>query len=104
MLAISGVLLAANDLIVIWRHQLMSFITTIPAFGSINGLLMGVVVPLAIVLWLGRVRLQKTNYHFKTMTIDWNAIANQVGDNYNTPTGRRALFSLVWQTDIESVR
>jgi len=51
-LAISCVLLAANDLIVISRHQLMRFIATIPHFGSINGLLMGVVVPLGIVLWL----------------------------------------------------
>lgn len=52
VLAISGVLFAANDLIVISRHQLMRFITTNPFFGSVNGSLMGLAVSLAVVLWL----------------------------------------------------
>jgi hypothetical protein len=50
VLAISGVLFAANDLVVISHHQLARFITANPSFGSINGSLMGVALPLAIVL------------------------------------------------------
>lgn len=51
-LGISSVLLIGNDLIVISRHELTRFITTIRGFSSINGLLMGMAVTLAIFLWL----------------------------------------------------
>jgi hypothetical protein len=51
VLGISGVLLIGTDLIVIWRHALTRFITTIRGFSSVNGLLIGMAVPFAIFLW-----------------------------------------------------
>jgi hypothetical protein len=51
VLGISGVLLIGIDLIVIWSHELTRFVTTIRGFSSVNGLLIGMAVPLAIFLW-----------------------------------------------------
>jgi hypothetical protein len=34
------------------------------------------------------------------MAIDWNAIAKQIGDNYDTPTGRRALEIIVGESNV----
>jgi hypothetical protein len=52
VLGISGILLIVNDLIVIANHQLTRSVTTIRGFSSVNGLLIGMAVPLAIFLWL----------------------------------------------------
>ena len=52
VLSISGILLILNDLIVIWRHELTRFVMTNRGFVSANGLLIGMVVPLAMFLWL----------------------------------------------------
>jgi len=51
-LAISSTLLIGSNLIVIWHHQFMRFVTTIRSFSSLNGLLIGLTVPLAVFLWL----------------------------------------------------
>jgi hypothetical protein len=55
-LGISGVLLIGTDFIVIWRHALTRFITTIRGFSSVNGLLIGMTVPLAIFLWREKIK------------------------------------------------
>jgi hypothetical protein len=52
VLGISGALLIVSDLIVIWRHELTRFVTTIRSFSMVNGLLIGIAVPLAIFVWL----------------------------------------------------
>ena len=52
VLAISSTLLIGSNLIVIWHHQFMRFVTTIRSFSSLNGLLIGLTVPLAVFLWL----------------------------------------------------
>jgi hypothetical protein len=51
VLSTSGIILILIDLIVIWRHELARFVTTIRGFSSVNGLLIGMAVPLAIFLW-----------------------------------------------------
>jgi hypothetical protein len=52
ILGISAILLIGNNLIVISHHDLTRFITTIRGFSSVNGLLIGMAVPLAVFLWL----------------------------------------------------
>jgi hypothetical protein len=52
VLGISGALLIVSDLIVIWRHELTRFVTTIRSFSMVNGLLIGIAVPLATFVWL----------------------------------------------------
>jgi len=49
---ISGVLLIVNDLVVIWRHALTRSVISVRGFSSINGLLIGLTVSLALFLWL----------------------------------------------------
>jgi hypothetical protein len=56
VLGISATLLIANDLIVISHHVLTRFATTIRGFSSVNGLLMGIAVPLAIFLWVETIK------------------------------------------------
>jgi hypothetical protein len=48
ILGISAILLVGNYLIVISHHELTRFATTIRGFSSVNGLLIGMAVPLAI--------------------------------------------------------
>jgi len=52
ILGMSGILLIGHDLIVISHHAFGRFITTISGFSVVNGLLIGMAVPLAIFLWL----------------------------------------------------
>jgi hypothetical protein len=52
ILVISCILLIGNNLIVISHHDLTCFVTTIRGYSSINGLLLGMAVPLAVFLWL----------------------------------------------------
>jgi len=52
VLGVSGTLLIVNDLIVISHHELTRFVMTVRGFSMVNGLLMGMAVPLAIFLWL----------------------------------------------------
>ncbi len=56
ILAISGILLIGNNLIVISRHELTRFAATVRGFSSVNGLLIGMAVPLAIVQWLEMIK------------------------------------------------
>ena len=56
ILGISGILFIGNNLIVILHHDFTRFVTTIRGFSSVNGLLIGMVVPLAVFLWLEAMR------------------------------------------------
>jgi hypothetical protein len=56
VLGISGILLMANDLPVIWRHELTRVVMTVRGFSSVNGLLIGMAVTLGIVLWLEKMK------------------------------------------------
>jgi hypothetical protein len=56
VLGVSGTLLIGNDLIVISHHELTRFVTTVRGFSVVNGLLIGMVVPLAIFLWLEKIK------------------------------------------------
>ena len=55
VLGISVALLTVHDLIVIVSHQLTRFVT-IRGFSAVNGLLIGMAIPLAIFLWLHTVK------------------------------------------------
>jgi hypothetical protein len=52
VLGISGALLIVHDLVVISHHALGRFVTTVRGFNSVNGLLIGIAVPLVIFVWL----------------------------------------------------
>jgi hypothetical protein len=56
VVGVSGTLLILSDLIVIADHQLTSVVTTIRGFSSVNGLLIGITIPLAIFLWIERIK------------------------------------------------
>jgi hypothetical protein len=59
VLGVSGTLLIVNDFIVIAHHQLTRFVTAVRGFGVVNGLLIGIAVPLAIFLWLQTTKTAK---------------------------------------------
>jgi hypothetical protein len=52
VLGISGILFIANNIPVIWGHEITRFVMTVRGFSSVNGLLIGLMVPLALSLWL----------------------------------------------------
>ena len=59
VLGVSGTLLIVNDLIVISHHELTRFVMTVRGFSTVNGLLIGMAVPLAIFLWLETIKRAK---------------------------------------------
>ena len=61
VLGVSGTVLILSDLIVIADHQLTSVVTTIRGFSSVNGLLIGLAVPLAISLSAEKTKRSEIN-------------------------------------------
>jgi hypothetical protein len=59
VLGISVALLTVHDLIVIVSYELTRFVTSVRGFSSVNGLLIGMAVSLAIFLWLETIKESK---------------------------------------------
>jgi hypothetical protein len=56
VLGISGMLFIGTNFIVIAHHELRHFATTVRGFSVVNGLLLGISIPLAVILWQDRTR------------------------------------------------